>query len=141
MQNILLSSANDKKVYYASTSKQRQLQYESDSWKRLIEFMMDENIHLKNRISDILKNGFDKSQLDAIEDFQDRLVKGDELITLLRNEVAELEKLLAREMFDDSEFPDAVHTKLATMRNNIAITEKKQAELKQAFNSYMLKIV
>jgi hypothetical protein len=55
--------------------KLKQLQYESDTWKRILGFMIDENIHLKHRITEILKNGFDKSQLEGLEQFQNSFIK------------------------------------------------------------------
>ena len=53
--------------------KLKQLKYESDTWKRLLDFMMDENIQLKNRLSEVLKDQFDKNLLDDVERFQSHL--------------------------------------------------------------------
>ena len=49
--------------------KLKQLQNESDSWKKLLGFMMDENIRLKNRLSELLKDKFDKNLLEEVESF------------------------------------------------------------------------
>jgi len=118
--------------------KLRQLQYEADTWKRLLGFMMDENIYLKNRVSEILRNNFDRIHLDEIDDFQNRSVKADQLIGLLRNEVAELDKLLTREVFEDGQIIHLVQEKLARVRGSIGNAEKNLAELKVAFNNYIL---
>ena len=75
--------------------KLKQLQFESDTWKRLLVFMMDENIHLKNRLSEVLKDQFDKNLLVEVEGFQNNFIKEDELIGLMRNDVAELDKLFS----------------------------------------------
>jgi hypothetical protein len=56
--------------------------------------MMEENIHLKNRLSEILRNGFDKNSLEEIELFQTDFVKEDELIGSIKKEVDEFDKLL-----------------------------------------------
>jgi hypothetical protein len=98
---------------------------------------MDENVFLKNMLSEILKDGFDKSQLEQIEDFQNRFIKEDELISLLRNDVAELDKLLLREIFEDGRIIKQVEKKLKKIRNNIRIAEKQFSRLKSDFNSYM----
>src|SRR6186713_2880372 len=75
----------------------KQLQYENNSWKRLVGFMMDENIHMKNRLSEVLKDKFNRNLLEEVEVFQNRFVKGDELIGLLRDDAAEVDRLLLRE--------------------------------------------
>ena len=117
--------------------KLRQLQYESDTWRRLLGFMIDENIHLKNRISAILKNGFQKDLLEGVEDFQTRFLKEDDLIILLRNEVAELDKLLEREIFEDGKIIKEIDKRLKKLRNDIITAERQFSKLKLEFNNYL----
>ena len=38
-----------------------QLRHEIDTWKRMLGFMQEENVHLKNRLSDVLKDRFNKN--------------------------------------------------------------------------------
>lgn len=116
----------------------KQLQYESNSWKRLVGFMMDENIHLKNRLSEVLKDKFNRNLLEGVEGFQNRFVKEDELIGLLRNDVAELDKLLLKEStFEDRNTLSNIDRKLNTLRNNILTAEKEFSNLKMEFNTYL----
>ncbi len=136
MQNIM-SNSGRLKVDYMPELKLKQLKYESDTWKRLLGFMMDENIHMKNRLSEILKIGFNKNLLDEVENFQSRFIKQDELIGLLRNEVAELDKLLEREIFEDGKIFNEIDRKLMKFRNNIINAEKQFGRLKLAFNNYL----
>lgn len=119
----------------------RQLQYESDTWKRTLGFMIDENIHLKNRIAEILKNGFDKSQLAEVESFQNRFIKEDELISIMRNGVVEFDKLIVREIFEDGKLENNVSKKLTQLRHNMHVAENQFSRLKQAFNHYLLSSV
>lgn len=81
--------------------KLKQLQYERDTLKRLLDFMIDENVHMKNRLSEVLQDKFDKNLLKGIEFFQSTFLKEDELIGLLRNDFAELNKLLVIEIFEN----------------------------------------
>ena len=67
-----------------SQIKLKQLQHESDTWKRSLAFMMDENVQLKNRLAEILKPDFDNSLLDDIEIFQTNFLREDEVISLLK---------------------------------------------------------
>ena len=117
--------------------KLKQLQYESDTWKRLLGFMMDENIHLKNRLSEVLKDKFDKNLLVEIEGFQSNFIKKDELIGLLRNDVAGLDKLLEREIFEDGKIVNEIERRLKNLRNNIVYAEKQFGKLKLEFNNYL----
>lgn len=136
MQNSIIHNKHLKPVFMPEL-KLKQLQYEAETWKRLLGFMMDENIHLKNRLSEILKDGFDNNLLDEVETFQSRFVKEDELIGLLRNEVAELDKLLVREAFEDGAIIKQVDRKLKKLRDNIQNAEKQFGKLKTEFNSYL----
>jgi regulator of replication initiation timing len=117
--------------------KLKQLQYEADTWKRLLGFMMEENIHLKNRVSQILKDRFDENLLEEVESFQSSFVKEDEMISFLRNDVAELDKLLQREVFEDGMIIKNVESKLKKIRHNIKNAEKQFGKLKANFNNYL----
>jgi Txe/YoeB family toxin of Txe-Axe toxin-antitoxin module len=117
--------------------KLKQLQYESDTWKRLLAFMMDENVHLKNRLSEVLKDGADDSMLNEMENFQNIFVSEDEQIRLLRKDISELEKLLVREVFEDGKIIKQVNKKLKMLRNNIVEAENKFSRLKSDFHSYL----
>lgn len=118
--------------------KLKQLQYEADTWKRFLGFMMDENVHLKNRLSEILRNDFDNKHLDTIADFQGEFIKEDQLIGLLRHEVAELDKLLTKADLEDWQLINLVQEKIGKVRLNISNAEKKSGELITAFNKYIL---
>jgi hypothetical protein len=118
--------------------KLKQLQYESDTWKRLLSFMVEENVRLKNRLAEILKEQFNASLLEQVELFQSSFLKEDELIGLLRNEIVEFDKLLAREIFEDGKIMREVEKKMIKLRNNIDTAEKQFGKLKAEFNSYLI---
>ena len=115
----------------------RQLQHESDAWKRLLSFIKGENVHLKDRLSDLLREDFSDQLLEGIEIFQNSFVKEDELIALLRNEIAEFDKLLLREIFEDGKTAGEVGSRVFKLRNNISIAEKQFGKLKMAFHNFL----
>ena len=121
--------------------KLKQLQYESQTWKRLLSFMMDENVHLKNRLSEILKNSFDRNLLEEIENFQNRFIKEDSWIGLLRHDVVEFDKLLERDISEDGQVAPEINSRLNKLRNNIINADKEFDRLKTEFNSYLLEKV
>jgi hypothetical protein len=118
--------------------KLKQLQHESDTWKRVLGFMSDENVHLKNRLSEILKTNDNKSLLVKAEGFQNNFVREDEVIRLLRNDIAVFDKLLVREIFEDGIVMNDLVKKLKLIRSNINKTEKGFNKLKLEFNNYLL---
>ena len=117
--------------------KLKQLQFENNTWKRLLCFMMDENIHLKNRIAEILKTTVEKNMLEEIENFQNSFIRQDDLIGLLRNDAFELDRLLVRERFEDGKIIKIIDDRLKKLRNNINIAEKQFSKLKSEFNNYL----
>ena len=117
--------------------KLKQLQHETDTWKRSLGFMMDENVHLKNRLSEILKNNFDQNLLEDAESFHSGFIKEDELISLLRNDIVELDKFLLRETFEDGKISKDLDRTVKKLRKNMDITEKQFSRLKSEFNSYL----
>lgn len=117
--------------------KLKQLQYESDTWKRLLGFLTDENINLKNRLSEILRDDFESSLLDVLEIFQNRFINEDNMIGLLRNEITEYDRVLIRENFEDGHLKNEVVTLLNKLRNNMKYAEIESGKLRRDFNSYI----
>lgn len=115
----------------------RQLQYEIDTWKRLLGFMTDENNHQKNRLSEFLRNHFEGNQLDELENFQEFFLKEDEQIALLKKDVNNLEKILVREIFEDGNIIRMLVSGLKKIRTKMNKTEKQQAKLKNDFRNFL----
>lgn len=118
--------------------KLKQVQYEVDSWKRVLRFITEENIYLKSRLSEAIKDRFDERLLIDAEEFQTKFLKKDELISLLRNETAEWEKLLVREMFEDEIKMNEIERKFKTLRSNISFAESGFNKIKAEFNNYLI---
>jgi hypothetical protein len=115
-----------------------QLQVEVNTWKRLLNFFSDENICLKNRLSEILKNGFDRKLLEEFENFQTKFIKQDEMITFLRNDIAELDKLLLNDKLGIGINENTIDRKLEHLRKNIVNSEGRFFQLQINFNTYIL---
>jgi hypothetical protein len=117
--------------------KLKQLRYETDTWKRLLGFMQEENVHLKNRLSEVLKDKFDNNLLEEVEVFQANFLKEDELISFLRNEVAEIDSELVKDIFVDGKINKKLEKKLNLLHKNLAIAEKRFGKMKLAFKNYL----
>ncbi len=64
--------------------KLKQIKHEVETWRRTLLYMQEENIHLKNRLSEVLKDRFDKKMLEVVEVFQSKFIMQDDLITSLK---------------------------------------------------------
>ena len=115
--------------------KLKQAAFETGVLKRSLIFIREENMHLKNRVSEILSNGFDKKMLNTMEGFQNRLVMEDELIGLLRHDVAAIDALLISE----GETIAAINKKLRKLSCSIEIAETHFGKLKLEFNDFLSK--
>jgi hypothetical protein len=122
------------------TDKFKQVQFEQDTWKRLLGFMMDENIYLKNRIAEILKDNPDRSLLDDVENFQSRFIMEDEMISILRNDIAHIEKLYTEGETSNGKLIAEINNRLQRLREDIALAEFQFNKLKIEFNTYLTQI-
>jgi regulator of replication initiation timing len=120
-----------------STLKLKQLQYESDACKHLLGCMMDENVHLKNRLSEVLMDNFDNEKLQEAEFFLNSFVKEDYLIGLLRHDVVEVDKMLTGEIFENGLVRKEVLKKIKNMRTNIRIADRQFRKMKADFDGYL----
>ena len=116
----------------------KQLQFECNTWKRMLSFMMEENVYLKNRLSEILADAGTSEGLVEIEDFQSRFLRSDELIRILRNDVAELEQFISDQKEDAVSENPQIHSKLSRIRLNIPLVQRQEERMKADFNNFLL---
>ncbi|PZR25550.1 MAG: hypothetical protein DI535_17850 [Citrobacter freundii] len=121
-----------------SRSKIRQLEYESNTWKRQIALMVDENIYMKARLVEILREQERRSSLEAAEGFQNEFIEQDSVISVLKNGIAEFDRLLKRERFEDGMLVNAVFVKHKHLEDDLSVAKKKFEELKIRFNKHIL---
>ena len=71
------------------------IQYEFRSWKKKLDILQQENILLKNRVADIIKNDVNNSFLEKVEYFFACFLEKDAVLALLRHDVADIQKRIA----------------------------------------------
>jgi len=121
----------------------KQYQHEVETWRRILSFLSEENINIKKRLSEILK-GMEKSDnamLDRIEYFHNRLLKEDEIISFLSKEVADQNRLLTHEVYEDGNILKAVNGKQSKLRSALESAEQEFNKLNFEFNSYLSDII
>jgi len=113
-----------------------QLRHEINTWKRMLSFMQEENVHLKNRLSDVLKERFNKNLLDEVEFFQTNFIKEDEVIGLLKSEVAAIDNILKWYLITH-ENNLLIKKRIENVRNNIDAAERDFTKISIDFNKYL----
>jgi hypothetical protein len=115
----------------------QQFKHETETWKRLLEFIQAENVFLKTRLAQITKADVGNQLLEQSEYFQNQFISEDELIGMLRHEVSEQGDLLTRELFEDGSIMKEVIRHQKKLRKEIEIAEQKFNKLKFEFNNYL----
>lgn len=118
----------------------RQFQTEIEVWKKILNSRMDENVLLKNVLSDIVKNNYDQNLLEEIEEFQTQFIREDELINSLRRDVNDLDNLLYTKMFEEGKMEKSFDIKMKKMGKDIANSITRFRILQSAFDDFEQKI-
>lgn len=104
--------------------------------KQALNKLMEENVYLKNKVVEILKNEFDKKMLNTLEDFQNNFIKEDDLIALLRYELAQTDILLLQNAITDRKHLQELLVRLQLLHKTIHIVEEQFFKLKADFNNW-----
>ncbi|MEQ1798482.1 MAG: hypothetical protein ABL872_11060 [Lacibacter sp.] len=128
-------------IIMASNKKILQYRHESDTWKRYLQFIQQENNHLKNRLSQVLQADTDYEFLERAEYFQNKFISEDDTVNMLRQDIHELDKMLAKETGNDSVALKEMQKRLKKMHKDMEIVEKQFNKLKSDFNLYLTETI
>ena len=128
-------------IIMASNKKILQYRHESDTWKRYLQFIQQENNHLKNRLSQVLQADTDYEFLERAEYFQNKFISEDDTVNMLRQDIHELDKLLAKEAGEDAVVLKELQKRLKKMHKDMEIVEKQFNKLKSDFNQYLTETI
>ncbi len=124
-------------IVMALNNKILQYRHESDTWKRHLQFIQQENNHLKNRLSQVLQTDTNHEFLERAEYFQNKFIAEDDTVNMLRQDIHELDILIARESQEDGALIRELQKKLKKMHKDMDIVEKQFSKLKSDFNLYL----
>ena len=120
-----------------TNGKRGELIHENEGWRKQLAILEDENIHFKTRLADILKSSSHNGQLENLEYFQNRFLKMDEQLSLLKHEVREQLYHLQQEHFHvNGEYKKAVDLQ-KRLEVKIIIIQENFDKLSTEFNSYL----
>lgn len=116
-------------------TKLSQLKWEIQGWFRVLRFLEGENVHLKNRLAQILKST-DPEHLAEIEQLQSTLINYDTLFVILHRDIDLHYKNLV-ENFTRKESYRSVTERQKRLTSDIDKLQKGFINLKNSFNNYM----
>lgn len=124
-------------VVMTHNKKFTQFRHESDTWKRYLQFIQQENNHLKNRLAQVLQHDTDEQFLERAEYFQSKFIAEDDTVNMLRQDIHELDSFLQKENIDDASSVKDLQKKLKKMHKDMEIVERQFNKLKSDFNLYL----
>ena len=100
--------------------------------------MIDETIYLKSRLPELLQRPVADQALLSIESFQTRFLRQDLLIDILKHDIAEIEEIISRDIFNgDNVAIESLDSRMSHMRKLMTDAEQHFYTLKQEFNKYI----
>jgi hypothetical protein len=120
-----------------------QFRSENETWNRTLESVTEEDVNLKIRLSEILKNMDQRDDilLERIEHFHNRLLKINESIVCLRSEVSKIEKQLFQDFSINTEFFSEIRQTQKKLRKDMEIVEFDFHNLKFDLNNFIGEIL
>jgi hypothetical protein len=118
-------------------------QSENGSLRRILDFITEENLNLKHRLADIIKNlaKNDLGILEEIEYFNNQFAEEDESIKSMAGKISDHEKLLISEIYGHGIGISEIKRMQDILRNEMKKTEIHFNTLKYAFNLYVTGIM
>jgi len=133
--------SNNKKKPMTGSTKIEQFLHESLTWKRLLDFFIQENSFLKTRLSEVVDRETDKVIIANAEYFQNEFILKDEYIRDIEIDVKTHEKNLQLVLAQKKTLDNKICKQQEKLRNEISYLEKEFSSLKNQFNKYLLLMV
>jgi len=143
LNNTFIKKTLKNKIASNQTNLEKEMRQFEDvlaTWKQLLNARMEENIFLKYKISEILKNNFNQNLLEEIEEFQTQFIKEDELINSLRKDISELDNYILSKVLQNGKMEKSFDAKIEDLRKDIAHSDSRFHASKSAFDNFQNKI-
>jgi len=119
---------------------QEEIKYENEVGKKLLQGLQQDNVLLKNKLSEILKLNIRDGILEKAENFQTSFLLADERISFLRKDNMELCRQFLKAIGDRNALEE-LSQKQKQLKKQIKQEEKEFNKLKLAFNSYIASVI
>ena len=119
---------------------QEEIKYENEVGKKLLQGLQQDNVLLKNKLSEILKLNIRDGILEKAENFQTSFLLADERISFLRKDNTELCRQFLKATGDRNAIEE-LSQKQKQLKKQIKQEEKEFNKLKLAFNNYIASVI
>lgn len=116
-----------------------QFRRENEGWRQTLEFLIEEDIILKEGISEVLKNMIqtDDGVLKKLEHFHNLLIKQNDTVRLLRTGVADMGEKINLDYYFETDLSNSITRIQRILRNQMEKVELEFLKLKFDFNDYI----
>ena len=111
---------------------------ENKEWNQIIDYISQECILMKNRLSTLLEEFNASFIVEWFENFQNRIIMKEQVLWLLKNDLKEQQFLIEKSYYENSnEYVNMILEKHENIRMQIQFLEKGCLEMKQSFNDFI----
>lgn len=118
----------------------KEFQEELNTWKKILNSRMEENVMMKYKLGDLLKRNYKQNHLEQIEEFQNKFIREDELTDILRNDVIKFDDLSYSQVFKDEKMRESYENRMKKLRNDMIRSENHFCSLIASFDGFALEI-
>lgn len=111
-----------------------------NAWKNIFHSRIEENIRMKNKLGDILKNNYAQNHLPEMEEFQNKFIREDEVTDLLRNDLIKFDNLSYNQVFKGEQMRESFEKSMNNLRKDIIKSEEHFDLLIASFANFVKKI-
>ncbi|HTQ63848.1 MAG TPA: hypothetical protein VMI12_03575 [Puia sp.] len=112
---------------------------ENENWKQALGFISKENSELKTGLAEFLST-LDRTNYDVLEiteNFQNLFIKEDETVRSFRIEIADQQKLLVRDLYEDGDLFHKVIMRQQKLRKEFKKMKEGFKGIKSEFTKYV----
>jgi hypothetical protein len=115
-----------------------QFQFEVHAWIRLIEFLIQENTYLKNRLSEVIDQIKDRENLALAEHFQNQFIVKDDVYDHIMHDLKKQSyKWKEIKSFSSKDLHEDLNKTRKNLSDQITFIERDHALLTKDYNTYL----
>lgn len=114
--------------------KQRQCKWEYEMWKQSLSFLLQDCVHLKNRLSEIAHEEISNEMLTVIEALQNTILEKEAVLLLMRSDINTLAMKIASLPLTKTDEAETLFREHRKMRTELALIEKSTTIMRLQFN-------
>ena len=116
----------------------RHFHKESESWKRLLEYIQQETTYLRNQLAEVVCEDISNELVADAEEFQNRFIIIDEIIALVRGDICNYNSWLFEQLAQQDRDNEKYYKLQRRLRNEIQLLDQRFSKFKFEFLNYIV---